>query len=104
NSGPINGATSPSLHLATVALSDSGNGYSVIVSNAAGSVTSRVAVLTVNGVSATALASLTNCPGTIATFTTTASGAASPTYSWTKNGTTINGATANSYTIPEVAA
>jgi len=104
NGTAIDGQTSPTLHLATVALTDSGTGYSVIITNAAGSITSRVAILTVTGASATALVNLTNCPGTSATFSTTASGTASPTYSWTKNGTTIGGATANSYTIPSVAA
>jgi hypothetical protein len=61
--------------------------------------------VTVNGVTtATALASLTNCPGTSASFSTTGSGAGSLTYSWTSNGVAVAGATTSSFTVSPVTA
>ena len=50
------------------------------------------------------LTSQTNCPGSSLTFQTGASGAGPLTYQWTKDGTTISGATNNSYNISSVSA
>jgi hypothetical protein len=79
--------------------------YAVVITNALGSVTSSVAAVNLvgTGTVATALISLTNCPGTPATFTTTATGSGTLTYTWRKNGTVVQGPDAqNSYTIASV--
>ena len=49
NGAPIEGATASSYALPTVGLDDRGSTFSVVVSNAAGSVTSSAATLTVSG-------------------------------------------------------
>ncbi|MEY2410597.1 MAG: hypothetical protein QOF48_3267, partial [Verrucomicrobiota bacterium] len=54
--------------------------------------------------SATALNSLTLCPGLSAAFSTVASGTGPLTYQWTKNGANIGNATNASFSIPAVAA
>jgi glucose/arabinose dehydrogenase len=46
--------------------------------------------------------SITVAPGSSATFSVTASGAAPLSYQWKKNGTNISGATSSSYTIASV--
>ena len=75
------------------------------VTNAAGSVTSSAAVLTVNPdpVAPTVTsqpASQTITAGQTATFSVTASGTAPLSYQWKKNGTAISGAASSSYTTP----
>src|SRR5204863_252749 len=81
----------------------------VVVSNAAGSVTSKAAALTVNAVLVaptitTLPASQTVTAGQRATFTVTATGTAPLSYQWQKNGATIGAATAASYTTPATTA
>jgi len=105
--GAANGAsyTTPA-----AALTDSGAVFSVVVSNTAGSVTSRSAKLTVTAAAGGAPAITTQpAPQTIvagqtATFSVTATGAAPLTYQWQKNGAAISTATLSTYTTPVVAA
>lgn len=107
--GIVSGATTDSLTLTGVALSDAGN-YNVVVTNAATSVTSADAVLTVN--SALVAPSITTQPtpqsappGGTATFSVVATGTAPLTYQWRKgstnltNDTRIAGATSATLTI-----
>lgn len=106
--GDISGATSSTLKIATAALSDAGS-YKVTINGACGSVTSNVAVLTVN-----ALPSITRqpvdqtilCEGSSASFSVTSSAATS--YQWqvsTDGGSSwenINGAIGSTYVINPV--
>lgn len=96
----IGGATSSTYSIASVAAGDIGD-YRCIVANSYGSDTSNVASLTLN--TAPTITSqpsaATQCEGTTATFTVAASGTATLSYQWKKNGSNITGATANSHTI-----
>jgi hypothetical protein len=101
----IAGATSASYTTPATTTNDNGSTFQVMVSNAAGSVTSNAATLTVNG-TATAPA-ITQQPqsaqvnvGQTATFSVTASGTAPLSYQWAKNSANIAGATSSSYTTP----
>lgn len=99
----ISGATSASLTLSSVKLTDAG-AYSVLVSNGIGSATSNAAQLSVTAtvtapVIVTAPVSRTVPPGTTATFTVVATGG-SLTYQWKKNGTVISGVTGATLTLP----
>lgn len=49
-------------------------------------------------------ASTSACPGTSVSFTVTATGSATITYQWQKNGVNISGATSSTYTIASVTA
>ena len=99
----ISGATSASYTTPATVANTSGSTFSVRVSNRSGSATSNSATLTVTG-GATA-PSITSQPqtqsvpvGATATFTVAASGTAPMSYQWSKNGSTITGATSTSYT------
>src|SRR6202171_5110626 len=101
----MSGATSASYTTPATANSDSGASFSVTVSNTAGNVTSNAATLTVT--SAPVAPSITAQParqgvaaGQTATFAVTASGTATLTYQWKKNGIAMSGATSASYTTP----
>jgi hypothetical protein len=107
--GNIEGATSASLCFSDVSSVSSGN-YTVVVANGVGSVTSSVAVVTVN-----ALPVITTQPqsrqsglGVNTTFTVGASGAL--TYQWKRNGLSlvnnqhISGATSAALTLTGVTA
>src|SRR5438094_63653 len=85
------------------ATSESGATSAVVVSNMAGTATSKAATLTVNA--AAVAPSITTQPasqavtvGQTATFAVVAGGATPLTYQWRKNGTAISGATSSSYT------
>src|SRR5438270_631712 len=109
NSTTIGGATADSYTTPATTAADHGNQFTVVVSNAAGSMTSSAAALTVKaGLVAPALttqpASQTVSTGQRATFTVTATGTAPLSYQWQKNGTAIGGATAASYTTPATTA
>ena len=90
DSSPIGGATSSSLTIDPVSLSDAGS-YDCIVSGACGGATSAAATLTVNETTAINIQPQpqTVCEGTPTSFSVTASGT-NLTYGWRKNGAAIN--------------
>ncbi|MFA5344628.1 MAG: hypothetical protein WC381_11795, partial [Kiritimatiellia bacterium] len=102
NGTNIAGATAASYTTPATVYDDNGAAYSVVVTNALGSVTSASATLTVNSAPAITSqpANKTVTSGQTAAFSVTASGTAPLTYQWRKNGTAISGATAASYTTP----
>jgi regulation of enolase protein 1 (concanavalin A-like superfamily) len=101
----IAGATAASYATPATTLGDDGSLYRCRVSNAAGSVTSDAATLTV--LADGTLPSISSQPtdqavaeGESATFTVTATGSAPLSYQWQRDGVDIAGATAASYTTP----
>lgn len=99
NGQPIAGATAAVYTIASVAESDAAT-YSVQVSNAAGSVTSAGAALTVQTIAQPSPVSITTQPspqlqppGGSATFAVGVSGAAPMTFQWSKDGTPLAGQT-----------
>lgn len=100
NGNNISGATLSSYTIASVQASDSGS-YEVVVSNSVGKDTSDATVLTVNYIPSitTHPQSQTINVSQSVSFTIAASGNPSPSYQWKKNGSIINGATNNYYTI-----
>ncbi len=108
NGSNISGATSSSYVLNPTAVSDSGAQFDVVVTNAAGSVTSAAATLTVNP--APVPPSITTQPANVtvtapgsATFSVVATGDAPLSYQWRRNGTAITGATSASYILDPTA-
>ena len=101
----ITGATSSTYTIPSVSASDAAS-YSVVVGNAAGSVTSSSATLTVVAPPAITAQpqSLTANSGASASFSVTATGTAPLTYQWVKGTANITGATSSTYTIPSVSA
>ena len=105
----IPGATSASYTTPATVAGDSGATFVVTVSGSTGSVTSTSATLTVTA--APVAPSITGQPasrtvtaGQTAAFSVTATGTATMTYQWKKNGTAIGGATSPSYTTPATVA
>ena len=99
----ILGATNATLTLTNVQMSQAGN-YTVLVTNAYGSVLSSNAVLTVfvPGVPPTILSQTPNqivLLGNTATFSVTAGGSVPLSYFWQRNGALIPGATNSSYAL-----
>jgi len=100
----IAGATAASYALAASTAGDNGASFRVVVTNAAGSVTSTAVTLTVN-VAAAAPSILsqpvgtTVTPGTPANFSVLAAGSAALTYQWQRDGTDMAGATSASYSL-----
>ena len=108
NGVAISGATAASYVLNPTALSDSGALFSVVVTNAFGTVTSAAATLTVNA--APSAPTITTQPGNTtvtapaaATFSVAASGDAPLSYQWRRNGVAISGATSASYVLSPTA-
>lgn len=104
----VAGATGATLNFANAAAGDAGN-YSVVVTNAYGSVTSSAAALNVTAspIPPTITqhpASATVNVGDRATFSAAGYGSVPLTFQWAKNGTDIAGATGTSYTIASVTA
>jgi outer membrane protein assembly factor BamB len=103
NGSAVNGASGPSYTTSAAVSADNASGFTVVVTNAAGSITSHAATLTV-AAQATAPqitaqpANQTVSIGQTATFSVTASGSAPLQYQWQKNGSDVTGATASSYT------
>jgi hypothetical protein len=100
----IGGATSASYSIANTTMGQSGESFSVVVSNSAGSITSNAVTLTVN--TASAAPTITQQPvnvtvtaGQTATFSVTATGTPTPIYQWYQGTTLIAGATSASYSI-----
>jgi hypothetical protein len=100
DSTDIDGATSATYTIASVAASDAGD-YCCVVSNPAGTATSLQATLTVLTAPSidTQPESQTVALGGAATFTVAASGTGTLSYQWQKDGAAIDGATNRSYTV-----
>ncbi len=101
----IAGATASSYTTPATVIGDNGSSFTVIVSNAAGSMTSNAATLTVNAPPTapqitTQPANQTVSVGQTATFSVVATGSPPLQYQWRKGGSAITGATASSYTTP----
>ena len=94
------GATGSSFTTNNVSAASAGT-YAVEVTGGCGSAT-NTANLTVSVPSATPLISQTNCPGTSATFSTTAGGIGPFSYVWKKDGVLLAGATGSSFTTNNV--
>jgi hypothetical protein len=98
----IAGATSATYITPTLVIGDNGSTYSVAVTNAAGSVTSTSATLTVNAAAPVITAqpsSSTVVAGSTVSFEVTATSAVAVTYQWRANGVAIAGATAATYSF-----
>jgi hypothetical protein len=92
--GRVSGASTPSLTITPVLVSD-GGGYQVLVTNASGSITSSVAILTPVGPPSISLqpVSRTVPAGTNVSFSVTATGLAALFYQWRFDQTNLSGAT-----------
>jgi len=103
-SSTLSGQTGNSLILSGVSAADAGI-YSVVVSGTCGNSVTNSASLTVNQsvVVSTAPVSLTNCPGTSAGFSVSASGTGL-SYQWFKGGSTLPGQTGSSLILSGVSA
>jgi pectate lyase len=101
NGSPITDATSASCTIAMTSAASAGS-YTVTISTTGGGVTSNAAVLTVNIPPAitTQPASQSVTAGASALFSVTATGSATLTYQWRKDGVNIGGATSATYSIP----
>jgi subtilase family serine protease len=101
-SGTVSGVTTDTLSLTTVTTNDIGS-YSLVLTNAYGSITSSVALLNVGAVPSvlTQPTNLTLLTGSVAIFSVSASGSPALSFQWKKNGsnlvngTGISGATTN---------
>lgn len=103
NGGSLAGATNASYTRTNVQSGDAGT-YSVVVANAAGSVTSANAVLTVN-TPPTILAQPQNSSviaGTNVSFSVQAGGSTPLSFQWRRNGTNLPGATAATLALANV--
>jgi hypothetical protein len=105
NGSSISGATAASYTTPATTSTDNGSAFAVVVTNSAGTVTSSTATLAVNAAAVapaitTQPTSQTVTAGQTATFTVAANGTAPLSYQWQKNGSSISGATAASYTTP----
>jgi hypothetical protein len=109
NGAAIAGATAANYTTPVTTTADSGSVFTVLVSNGVlPNATSVAATLTVNPVPiaptiTTQPASQTVTTGQTATFTVVATGTAPLAYQWQKNGASIAGANAASYTTPATA-
>ncbi len=95
------GATAETLQLTNVQSSQVGS-YAVMITNAAGSITSSIATLSVTFSPVISSIQPTNQSvpaGSAAAFTVSAAGAAPLAYQWRFNGTPIANATGSSYTL-----
>src|SRR5207247_3998298 len=84
--------TNNSWTISPVSAVDAGT-YSVTVNNACGTVTNSATLTVLTIVSATALSSLTNCPGDSVVFSTTPSGSGPFSFAWGKYGSVVSGLT-----------
>lgn len=103
NGSIINGATNALYTSPALQITDNGASFTCQVSNAAGTVTSNAAVITVNAVAPTVTSQPVNATvtdGLTATFSIVATGTPNLSYQWRKNGSPIGGATSSSYTTP----
>lgn len=102
NGIPIAGATSPTLTLNGVSLTDAGS-YNVVVSNFLGSVVSNAATLSVEMLPTITVQPVSQiiCAGSTVTFFVTAS-SGSLSYQWLRNGVPIPGATSATLILTNV--
>lgn len=105
NGTAIAGATGSTYTTPTETTSNNGAQFTVAVSNAAGTIISNAATLTVT--TTPVAPSITTQPsnqtifaGQTATFSVVANGTSPLSYQWSQNGTAIGGATSSSYTTP----
>lgn len=101
----VAGATATTLSITSVALTDTGARYRVVVSNASGDSISNEATLTVSPVALSIVAqpiAASVSAGQTATFSVTSAGSAPLRHQWRRNGVDISGATASSYTTAPV--
>jgi hypothetical protein len=106
NGSNVSGAASASYTTPPATAFDNGSQFQVVVSNSAGSVTSKIAALTVTSapsITTQPTAQLVNV-GQTAAFVVVASGTAPLSYQWMKNGSTVSGAESASYTTPSATA
>ena len=103
NGASLSSATNEALFLNSVGAADAGS-YSVVITNAVGSITSGTAILTVLLPPSITQqpASSTNALGSNVTFSVIATGTAPLTYRWRFNGTTISGATGLSLQLTDL--
>ena len=104
----IAGATSASYNLASAATADGGS-YSVVITNAYGTVTSSAAALTIT--TAQIPATITSQPAPVTanvgdnvSFSVAAYGSSPVAYQWQKNGVAIAGATSSTLSLSKVTA
>ena len=105
NGSPISGANSSAYMTPQETTSANGAQFTVVVSNATGSITSTAATLSVT--TSLVAPSITTQPvnqtifaGQTATFSIVANGTSPLSYQWQKNGIAISGANSASYTTP----
>jgi hypothetical protein len=107
NGANITGATAAKYTTPADTSADNGSKFQALVSNSVGSTMSSAATLTVGGVVAPTItmqpANQTVTTGQTATFSVAATGSGPLSYQWQKNGGSIAGATAASYTTPSAA-
>ena len=103
NGTQLGGQTAHSISIPSVTATNAGT-YSVEVYGTCNSVTNTATLTVSTNIAATPLTGLTVCPGSPATFATTASGSGAFAYVWRLNGTQMTGQTTNSVTIPSVTA
>ena len=102
NGADIPGATSNTYTTPATTGSDNAAVFKVVVTNSAGTATSKEAVLSVNvpaGISTQPMATSVFATQ-MASFSVTATGTEPFTYQWKKNGSDIAGATSSTYTTP----
>ena len=102
NGAAISGATQASYVTPATTAADNGSQFTVTVTDAVSSVTSTIAILTVNSAPSiqTQPASRTVSAGQTAAFSVSATGTGPLSYQWKKGGAAISGATNPSYTTP----
>ena len=92
NGGSLGGETNQMLTLTNVQLTDSGNDYTVVITNSSGSVTSSIASLTVTNIPPAITLQPTNQTagvGSIVTFVVLATGTAPLSFQWQLNETNL---------------
>ncbi len=107
NGSVIPGANESTYAIVSAQFADQGD-YDVVITNSVGSITSRVASLTVASRTPPVItkqpASLAVNQGNVAIFSVTATGAVPMIYQWRKNGVAISDGTLSSFSIPSVQA
>ncbi len=102
NGTNISGATSATYSVTTLVDGDVITCQMTATGTCTSTVTSNSITMSVTSVSISASAT-TICSGSSVTFTTTTTNAGTPTYVWKKNGGTIGGATASTYSVSTLA-